>query len=115
MYRFSYSEILEDAPDLCRERERAAFDRALALLRKANAAEAPFEERGEAVTFHQRLWDVLIEDLLSPENSLPDALRNDLVSIGLWCMREASEVLGAPGRSLTALIDVNTAIRDGLR
>ncbi len=115
MYRFSYNEILEDAPDLCRERERAAFDRALALLRKADAADAKFEDRGEAVSFLQRLWDVLIEDLLNPENGLPEPLRTDLVSIGLWSMREASEALRLPERSLAPLIDVNTAIRDGLR
>jgi flagellar biosynthesis activator protein FlaF len=115
MYRFSYSEILEDAPEICRERERVAFDRAIALMRKAERPEAKFEDRGEAMTFLQRLWDVLIEDLLSPENALPDSLRSDLVSIGLWSMREASEALRLPARSLAPLIDVNTAIRDGLQ
>ncbi len=41
MYRFSYSEILEDAPEVGRERERAAFDRALAQLRDVEARASP--------------------------------------------------------------------------
>ncbi len=63
----------------------------------------------------QDLWNILIADLLAPENALPPALRDDLVSIGAWTMQEAGEVLRSPERSLSALIEVNTSIRDGLR
>ncbi len=41
MYRFSYSEILEDAPEVGRERERAAFDRALASCATSRPAALP--------------------------------------------------------------------------
>ncbi|KMO42237.1 flagellar biosynthesis regulator FlaF [Methylobacterium tarhaniae] len=115
MYRFSYSEILEDAPETGRERERAAFDRALALLNDVEARGLAGAERTAAVGFVQDLWNILIADLLAPENALPQALRDDLVSIGAWTMREAGEVLRSPDRSLAALIEVNTSIRDGLR
>lgn len=115
MYRFSYSEILEDAPQLARERERTAFDRALHLLRTAEAKGQTGAERTAAIAFVQDLWNVLIKDLLDPENALPDALKADLVSIGVWIMREVGEALSAPERSLKALIEVNTSIRDGLQ
>lgn len=115
MYRFAYSEILEDAPQLARERERLAFDRALHLLRTAEAGGATGQERTAAIGFVQELWNVLINDLLDPENALPDALKADLVSIGSWIMREVGEALNAPERSLKALIEVNTSIRDGLQ
>jgi len=115
MYRFSYSEILEDAPQLASERERTAFDRALHLLRSAEAKDETGAERIAAIAFVQDLWNVLIRDLLDPENALPDALKADLVSIGVWIMREGGAVLSAPERSLTALIEVNTSIRDGLQ
>lgn len=114
MYRFSYSEILEDAPETGRERERDAFDRALGLLRRAETDGAA-AERTAAVGFVQDLWNVLIADLLNPENALPEPLRENLVAIGAWTMHEAGAVLSTPGRSLSALIDVNTSIRDGLR
>jgi flagellar biosynthesis activator protein FlaF len=115
MYRFSYSEILEDAGALSRERERLAFDRALDMLRTAEARGTTGPDRTAAIAFLQDLWNVLIADLLDPENGLPEELRTNLVSIGAWTMREVGEALQAPERSLAALIDVNAAIRDGLR
>jgi flagellar biosynthesis activator protein FlaF len=115
MYRFSYSEILEDAPQLARERERMAFDRALHLLRTVEARGERGPERTAAIGFVQDLWNVLLTDLLNPENALPDGLKADLVSIGTWAMRETGEALRAPERSLAALIEVNTSIRDGLQ
>ena len=61
----------------------------------------------EAVLFVRRLWGILIEDLARPENDLPQTLRADLISIGLWIMREAeqirleaSEQLQGPHRSV---------------
>ncbi len=71
MYRFSYSEILEDAPEVGRERERAAFDRALAQLRDVEARGLGGPERTAAVGFVQDLWNVLIADLLAPRTPCP--------------------------------------------
>lgn len=115
MYRFSYSEILEDAAEIGRERERLAFDRALGLLRDVEARGSRGPERTLAIGFVQDLWNILIADLIDPENGLPEDLRVNLVSIGAWTMREASEALRVPERSLQALIDVNASIRAGLQ
>lgn len=115
MYRFSYAEILEDSSDECREREKMAFDRAIDLLRAAAAAGAKSLESSEALSFVQRLWSILIEDLLSPENGLPDTLRAELISIGLWIMKEADLIRQGQSDNLGALIDINTMIRNGLR
>jgi flagellar protein FlaF len=115
MYRFSYAEILEDASDECRERERLAFDRAIDLLKEAVAKGARSMEGVAAVSFVQRLWSLLIEDLLSPDNGLPEALRAELISIGLWIMKEADLIHRGQSENLNALIDINTMIRNGLR
>ncbi|MBZ6079341.1 flagellar biosynthesis regulator FlaF [Microvirga puerhi] len=115
MYRFSYAEILEDASDGCRERERMAFDRAIELLRMAGRDNASPPERSDAISFVQRLWTVLIEDLMSPENGLPETLRAQLVSIGLWIMKEADLVLRGESKNFNALIEINSMIRDGLK
>lgn len=115
MYQFSYAEILDDAPEIGRQRELAAFDRAIDLMRIAERPDAAAKDREAAATFLQNLWAVLIDDLCNPENALPDTLRGDLVSVGLWSMRESGEILSAPERSLAALIEVNTSVRDGLR
>ena len=36
--------------------------------------------------------DVFIEDLAIPENGLPDKLRADIISIGLWVVKEADRL-----------------------
>ena len=46
----------------------------------------------EALSFLRRLWRALIEDLVDLENDLPDVLRGDLISIGIWILREADAV-----------------------
>ncbi|MCB8823471.1 flagellar biosynthesis regulator FlaF [Microvirga rosea] len=115
MYRFSYAEILEDASDGCRERERLAFDRAIDLLRTASEDRSNGIARSDAISFVQRLWSVLIEDLMSSENGLPEALRAQLVSIGLWIMKEADLVRKEESKNLNALIEINSMIRDGLK
>ncbi|MBF9235647.1 flagellar biosynthesis regulator FlaF [Microvirga alba] len=115
MYRFSYAEILEDASDGCRERERLAFDRAIDLLNAANANGVNSREGSDALSFVQRLWSLLIEDLMSQDNGLPEALRGQLVSVGLWTMKEVDRIRQGQSSNFGGLIDINTMIRDGLR
>lgn len=115
MYRFSYAEILEDSSSECREREKLAFDRAIDLLREAASKGSKSLAGREAVSFVQRLWSILIDDLLSADNGLPDALRAELVSIGLWIMKESDLIHQGQSENFSALIDINTMIRDGLR
>lgn len=115
MYRFSYAEILEDSSDECRQRERMAFDHAISLLKIAAAKGAASIESSDAVAFVHRLWTVLIEDLMNPENGLPESLRAQLVSIGLWMMKEADMIREGQSQNFSALIDINTMIRDGLK
>lgn len=115
MYGASYAEIMDESPALARERERIAFDRAIDLMKRAEAADAPLELRQEATSFLQRLWSFLIDDLANPENALPTELRADLISIGLWNMSRADQILVGDATGFEALIYVNTLIRDGLQ
>ena len=115
MYRHSYAEVLEDASDGCRERERMAFDRAIDLLNAADASGANSPESSDAISFVQRLWTLLIEDLVSAENGLPEALKGQLVSVGLWIVKEADMIRQGQSTNYRALIEMNTMIRDGLR
>ncbi|MCJ2122101.1 flagellar biosynthesis regulator FlaF [Methylobacterium sp. J-077] len=115
MYGASYAEIMEDSPSLAREREREAFDRAIDLMKRAEAPDAPFEARAEAVSFVQRLWSVLIDDLVKPENELTVQLRADLISIGLWNMSQTDQIIRGDATGFESLIYVNTMIRDGLK
>lgn len=115
MYQFSYAEVLDETPKGARERERQAIDRSIELLREADRAGVNSRESIEAVLYVRRLWGLLIEDLARPENDLPKALRADLISIGLWIMREAEEIRLEKSDNFKGLIDVSMSIRDGLK
>jgi flagellar protein FlaF len=115
MYQFSYAEVLDETPKGARERERQAIDRSIELLRAAEKSGARSREAMEAVLYVRRLWAFLIEDLARPENDLPKPLRADLISIGLWLMREAEQVRLESSENFKGMIDVSTSIRDGLR
>ena len=109
MYRFSYAEVVEDSAEECRRRERDVFSRAIGLLKAADGS------AHNAIVFVQRLWSFFISDLSSPENGLPEKLKGQLISVGLWVMRESDTIVRGEANSVTALIDVNTMIMDGLK
>jgi len=63
--------------------------------------------------WNRRLWSTLATDCGAEGNALPKALRAQIISLGLWVSRYSSEV--ARGKAdIDALIDVNTAIMEGL-
>lgn len=115
MYRMSYAEIADDDSQERRSREVMAFDHGIDLLTRAQANGARSAEATEAARYVQQLWGFLISDLADPGNSLADAVRTDLISIGLWVMREADRVLTGASENFSGLIDVNRSVRDGLR
>lgn len=115
MYQFSYAEIVEDTFSDTRARERQAVERAVGLLRAAQAAGARSRETVEALHYVRQLWAILIEDLASPENDLPQKLRADLISIGLWVMREAEAIRLGHTDEFDAIIDINQTIAEGLK
>ena len=113
MYQFSYNEILEDSGQDSRRREREAFDQVIGLLATAQEKGAGSREAVEAIYALRKLWTLLMEDLASNENSLPDELRANLISIGIWMLKEAAAVGNA--LDFDAMIAINTMIRDGLK
>ena len=84
-------------------------------MKRAEAADASEVALLEATSFLQRLWSILIDDLINPENGLSAELRGDLVSIGLWNMNRAEQIVRGDVTGFESLIYVNTLIRDGLQ
>lgn len=115
MYQFPYAEVLDDAPKAARERERKALEHCVGLLRAAQAQGARSREAVEALVFLRRLWSAFIEDLASAENDLPKAVRADLISVGLWVMREADDIRLEKSDKFDDLIEVCEVIHEGLK
>lgn len=115
MYRFSYAEILEDTPQTARQRERLALEHSIELLQAAQTGGIKSREAVEAIYFVRRLWAFFIEDLAKPDNALPQSLRSDLISIGLWIMREADEIRLGKSENFKGLVEVTKLIAEGLQ
>ena len=115
MYKFYYNEVLDESPKEAREQERTALERSIALLQEAEKKGAQSREAVEAIFFVRKLWGIFIEDLSKAENGLPQQLRADLVSVGLWVMRETEEIRHGRSSNFAALIDVSKTISEGLK
>ena len=68
------------------------------------------EDMIESLLYIRRLWAVFIEDLAHPENGLPDKLRADIISIGLWIVREADRLREERSNNVVQLIEINRLI-----
>ena len=114
MYKMSYAEIMEGSARAQRDKEKAALDRAIALMTAAEATANSASELTDAVAYVQKLWTFFIENLSDPRNELNDELKRDLIAIGVWAVAESDRILANPSKSFSSLIDVNKMIRDGL-
>ena len=114
MYQFSYAEVLEETPQTARQRERHAIEHSIQLLQIAEKAGVRSREAVEALHFVRKLWSVLIEDLAKAENDLPQQLRADLISIGIWIMREAEQIRLDKSDNFKGIIEVSQTICEGL-
>jgi flagellar protein FlaF len=115
MYKFYYDEVLEDSPKEAREQERSALERTIGLLQEAEKKGPQSREAIEAIFYVRKLWGIFIEDLANSDNALPPKLRADLVSVGLWVMRETEEIRQGRSKNFAALIDVSRTISEGLK
>ncbi|MEX0955120.1 MAG: flagellar biosynthesis regulator FlaF [Rhizobiaceae bacterium] len=115
MYQFSYADIQTDSVADARDRERQLLNRSIELLTTAMEAGPKSPATAEAVHFVNRIWTAFIEDLGSDENELPQELRANLISIGLWLLREAESVRQGRSQNYEGMIEVSQIIRDGIQ
>jgi flagellar biosynthesis activator protein FlaF len=93
-----------------RETEIMAFGLCNDRLSKADSPRA----RIEALHKTHQLWSLLVRDLRSPGNALPEGLKRQLVSLGTWAMLYATRAIPEQ-LSVQPLIDINSDMIDGLR
>lgn len=115
MYQFSYADIQTDSVADAKDRERQLLTRSIDMLAKASAAGTQSMEAIEAIHFMNRVWTSFVEDLGSADNALPRELRANLISIGLWLLREGEEVRQGRSDNFEGLIEVSQIIRDGIQ
>ena len=115
MYQFSYAEVMTDSVADAKDRERQLLTRSIDMLVAASEKGMPSIEASQAIHFLNRVWTTFVEDLGSDENELPQELRANLISIGLWLLREAEEIRQGRSQNFEGLIEVSQIIRDGIQ
>lgn len=114
MYSRQYAEALEDSQDDARERERSAIDHSIFLMERAEDEGASQGSRAKAIFFTGQLWAVLVEDLADPGNALPKDLRAQIISIGIWIIKELERLRNGDVESFADIVAVSKSIRDGI-
>ncbi|MEM9223082.1 MAG: flagellar biosynthesis regulator FlaF [Pseudomonadota bacterium] len=110
----SYLDVSRASPEVGRQQEGQAFDDGIALMKVARNSPQDVGAAVESVRYMQSLWGFLIRDLNSPQNDLSDELKANLISIGLWVLRECDLVLAGHTENWDTLIEINMTVREGL-
>ena len=84
------------------------------MIAAARGGKRKYPALVRALHDNRRLWTLLAADAAGDDNSLPAALRSEIVSLAAFTMRHSSDVLGRKA-TVAPLIEVNTAIMRGLR
>lgn len=110
----AYDTVIEDSSHEARARERQALSLGIDRLERLHEGAFSNEDLVGSLLYIRRLWTLLIEDLAHPENGFPDKLRADIISIGLWIIKEADRLREERSNDVRGLIEINRLIRDAL-
>ncbi|MER8423809.1 flagellar biosynthesis regulator FlaF [Mesorhizobium sp. M0960] len=111
MYQFPRAEMQTAAG----ARHRQLLSRSIDMLLAAMAAGRDSLEAAEALHFTSRVWTAFVEDLRSGDSALPTELRANLISIGLWLLRETEDIRQGRTDNFEGLIEVAAIVRDGMQ
>jgi flagellar biosynthesis activator protein FlaF len=114
LYKISYADVQADSQADSKEREREIMDRSIELLSDARAKGAGTFAAVEAVHYTVRIWTAFLEDLARDDNQLTKELRANLISIGIWILRECDAIRQGQTKSFDRLIEISQIIRGGL-
>ena len=114
MYQSAYATTQQSAAHTLRTAEAAALDRAIHLMRQAQATGLRGVHAVEAIFFTNRIWSFLIEDLSLSENELPDEVRANLISIGIHVLKRLDDIRSGLSDDISDVIELNEIIRDAL-
>ncbi len=67
-----------------------------------------------AVHRNRQVWGAFLGDLARDNNTLPDSVRANLISLALWVQQHSGEVM-AKRETVEPLIEINRLVMDGLR
>jgi flagellar protein FlaF len=84
-----------------------------ALMDASELDPADFVGRIDALDWNRRVWSALANDCACAGNTLPQAVRAQIISLSIWVSRHTSQVMRREAQ-IEPLIEVNRAIMQGL-
>jgi len=84
-----------------------------ALIDAACVDPSEMKVRIAALDWNRRVWSALAVDCADPENSLPQDVRAQIISISIWVGRYTSAVMRRE-EAIEPLIEINRTIMQGL-
>ena len=115
MYHTAYGEIFAGSNEATRKREFEALGRVIALFEAAQKTGFRSPAGATAIFQANRVWSFLIEDLSLTDNDLPDALRADLISLGIYVLKRLEALRKGDESAAADIIEVSQMIRNGLQ
>ncbi len=98
-----------------RDTEYELLGKVTGALLRAESPDASLQERYKALLWNDKVWSAFRCDLLEEGNTLPHALKQQLVSIANWVSKETQLALDDRRVVLETLIEVNRQIMEGLK
>ena len=97
-----------------REIEYRLLGQVTAALIQAENSGVEQQTKIDALLWNRSVWSAFRVDLMDPSNRLPTELRASLVSLSIFVEKETASAIDG-SVDLSALIDINKSIMDGLR
>jgi len=100
-----------------REREAALLMKAAAQLQKVTDDQIrDVTETRRALGFNRKLWTIFVTSVTTAENPLPEDIKNNIASLGVFILGQTVEAMMKPtADALQPLISINRNIAAGLR
>ncbi|MEE2745871.1 MAG: flagellar biosynthesis regulator FlaF [Pseudomonadota bacterium] len=98
-----------------REMDAAAFSQAAYVLDQARQNIEDEEACEKALQYNQLLWSIVQADVSQGENTLPDELKANLISLSIFVDKQTTKGLANPSEEIfDELISINLNISEGL-
>ncbi|QDG77429.1 flagellar biosynthesis regulator FlaF [Labrenzia sp. PHM005] len=114
MYNLSYAEVIEDLCADERLNEHEAMSIVIGKLANAQEKGVRSAEAIDALFYTRRVWGYFMEHLADDANQLPDEMRANLISVGIWVLKEAEALRQWEKDDFADIIEINSIIRDSL-
>lgn len=109
----AYQKVARASEDPRATEYRLFADVTKALLEAQSADANAFALRSRALDWNKRVWAALSADCAEEGNALPEAVRAQIISIGIFVQKHTREVIQNPDE-IDVLIDINRTIMQGL-